>query len=40
MAYSGGSHAKVQFHPTANGTIECYVFDQNTFPSLIQINKI
>jgi hypothetical protein len=29
MAYSDGAKAKVQFHPTADGTINCYVFAQD-----------
>lgn len=29
MAYSDGAKAKVQFHPTADGTIDCYVFSQD-----------
>lgn len=28
MAYSDGTHAKVQFHPASDGSINCYVFGQ------------
>jgi len=28
MAYSDGTHAKVQFHPPADGSIDCYIFGQ------------
>jgi hypothetical protein len=29
MAYSDGTHAKVQFHPPVNGTIDCFVLSQD-----------
>ncbi len=29
MAYTDGTHAKVQFHPDVNGGLNCYVFGQD-----------
>ncbi|MFD2565768.1 hypothetical protein [Pseudotenacibaculum haliotis] len=29
MAYSDGTHAKVQFHPAADGSINCHIFGQD-----------
>lgn len=29
MAYSDGTHAKVQFHPPVDGTIDCYILTQD-----------
>ncbi|MBL4604420.1 MAG: hypothetical protein JKY02_01775 [Flavobacteriaceae bacterium] len=29
MAYSDGTHAKVQFHPKPDGTINCFIFGQD-----------
>ena len=29
MAYSDGTHAKVQFHPDVNGGLNCYIFGQD-----------
>ncbi|NQY10712.1 MAG: hypothetical protein HRT71_14525, partial [Flavobacteriales bacterium] len=29
MAYSDGTHAKVQFHPLVDGTIDCHILKQD-----------